>query len=245
MRLPNICGLLTASALLFGANSANALVLTIDDLNDGVAATVIDDALDAQPFNGRVGYDSDSTGSIGDFNVVISNGFGFPSASRTGPRFASTDLSVQTEGFVSGTLEITLTDEGRMISTPASANNVVVNSILDFGEVTNAAVTTTTFIKTDPLGSFVELDTTTALLGDIDEAIRKTVVSGELFDLKTVIVVEHILNKIQISAGLAAFANADGNLKVSAVPLPAALPLFLTALLGLGFVGRQRRRQTA
>lgn len=44
-----------------------------------------------------------------------------------------------------------------------------------------------------------------------------------------------------------AFGNqinpAYPNLNVSAVPLPAALPLFLTALAGLIFVGRRRRKE--
>ena len=40
--------------------------------------------------------------------------------------------------------------------------------------------------------------------------------------------------------------DADSRvMAVTPVPLPAALPLFLAALLGIGFIGRQRRRKTA
>ncbi len=36
-----------------------------------------------------------------------------------------------------------------------------------------------------------------------------------------------------------------GSVTVTAVPLPAALPLFLSALAGLAFIGRRRGRQAA
>ena len=47
------------------------------------------------------------------------------------------------------------------------------------------------------------------------------------------------------SVGPRTGAAALYDLKISAVPIPAALPLFLTALAGLGFVGRYRNRQAA
>lgn len=71
MRLPNICGLLTASALLIGANSANALVLTLEALDNGgvVIDTVVvndqDASVDLDNNVGSIFFN----GVVGDFTL--------------------------------------------------------------------------------------------------------------------------------------------------------------------------------
>lgn len=52
-----------------------------------------------------------------------------------------------------------------------------------------------------------------------------------------------VQNTNQINIGTD--TRGDINIALSAVPLPAALPLLLAALAGLGFVGRRRRTATA
>ncbi len=61
--------------------------------------------------------------------------------------------------------------------------------------------------------------------------LTKTVTAGEYY-------------KIVVSA-IGAGATSSYTLNVSAVPLPAALPLFASALLGIGAVARRRARKAA
>ncbi len=232
MRLPNICGLLTASALLIGANSANALELTIDDLNAGASPEVtLGDG-----GTGVINYDSNDDGAVGSFSVVISTGVGAPVIGN-GPNEAEIDLSVQASSSGVGTLQVALTDTGLSLAdtgptgTTAALSRFSINANSE-----GSSATVESFIRVGG-GSFEALSSLTGD-GDINlvETIRGVLGSGVLFDLRTV---------ITLSYEKLGFATADANLSVAPVPLPAALPLFLTALVGLGFVGRQRRRQAA
>jgi len=229
MRLPNICGVLTASALLIGANSANALTLTVDDLGVGAGAevTLTDSVIPGV---------SNFAGTAGGFDLVISSGLGAPAIG--GPNEAAIDLSVQTTVGNEGTLQVTLDDTGLSLTT--GPNGLVgLASDLGINALQDASVVVESFVRIGASTVFEALSTLSSGVAiDLQETLRRTISSGELFDLRTVITVTHD-NKFFSSA------SADANLKVAPIPLPAALPLFLTALVGLGFVGRQRRRQAA
>ncbi len=231
MRLPNICGLLTASALLIGANSANALELTIDDLNAGASPEVtLGDG-----GTGVINYNSNTDGAVGSFSVVISTGVGAPILG--GPNDAEIDLSVQAGSSGAGVLQVALTDTDLSLADtgPTSSAGALSRFSINANSQGSSA-TVESFIRVGG-GSFEALS---SLTGDGDINLVETIVgvlgSGVLFDLRTVITLDY--EKL-------GFATADANLSVAPVPLPAALPLFLTALVGLGFVGRQRRRQAA
>jgi len=229
MRLPNICGVLTASALLIGANSANALTLTVDDLGVGAGAEV---TLTDSVIPGVINF----AGTAGGFDLVISSGLGAPAIG--GPNEAAIDLSVQTTVGNEGTLQVTLDDTGLSLTT--GPNGLVgLASDLGINALQDASVVVESFVRIGASTVFEALSTLSSGVAiDLQETLRRTISSGELFDLRTVITVTHD-NKFFSSA------SADANLKVAPIPLPAALPLFLTALVGLGFVGRQRRRQAA
>lgn len=233
MRLPKICGLLTASALLIGANSANALELTIDDLGTaGVDVSLDDFATNS----GVINYNSVVDGAVGSFSVVVSTGLGAPVVG--GPNQAEIDLSVQASGTEDGSiLEVTLTDTNLSLNTGASGS-VGLLSDLGLNVLNNASATAESFIKIGASTVFESLSTLAGPSGNVDlvETLRRTIGTGELFDIRTVITLE--LDKLS-------FGSVDANINVAPIPLPAALPLFLTALVGLGFVGRQRRRQAA
>ncbi len=229
MRLPNICGLLTASALLIGANSANALTLTVDDLGVGAGAEV---TLTDNVIPGLINF----AGTAGGFDLVISTGLGAPAIG--GPNEAQIDLSVQTTVGNAGVLQVTLEDTGLSINSGASGL-VGIASDLGINALTDASVVVESFVRIGASAAFEALSSlSSGVAVDLQETLRRTISTGELFDLRTVITVTHD-NKFFSSA------SADANLKVAPIPLPAALPLFLTALVGLGFVGRQRRRQAA
>ena len=233
MWLPKICGLLTASALLIGANSANALELTIDDLNVGASPEV---TLDDTATPGIINYNSAVDGAVGGFSVVVSTGFGDP-VLGSGPNEAEIDLSVQAGSSGAGALQVTLTDTDlSLANTGATGTAAAISSFSINANSEGSSAVVESFIRVGG-GSFEALSTL-AGLGEINlaETIRGTLGSGVLFDLRTV---------ITLSYDKLGFATADANLSVAPVPLPAALPLFLTALIGLGFVGRHRRRQAA
>lgn len=229
MRLPNICGLLTASALLFGANSANALILTVDDLGVGPGAEII---LTDAGTPGLINF----AGTAGGFDLVISTGLGAPLIG--GPGEAEIDLSVQTTVGNAGILEVTLEDTGLSIPTgPDGLAGIV--SDLGINALQDASVVVESFIRIGGSAVFEALSSLSSGVGvDLVETLRRTINSGDTFDLRTIITVTHD-NKFFSSS------SADANINVAPIPLPAALPLFLTALVGLGFVGRQRRRQVA
>lgn len=227
MRVPNMYGLLTASALLIGANSASALTLTADDLGSAGVEVSLTDA--GTP--GLINF----AGIAGGFDLVISTGLGAPLVGGAGD--AEIDLSVQTTVGNAGTLRVTLEDTGLSILTGATPNNVDAISDLGINALNDASVTVESFIRVGG-GLFEALSSLASGTSvDLQETIRGTLASGALFDLRTVITVVH---NSKFST-----ASADANLNVAPVPLPAALPLFLTALVGLGFVGRQRRKQIA
>ena len=227
MRLPNICGLLTASALLIGANSANALILEIDDL-----ATVGPDITVTDPGNtGLVNF----AGAVGVFSLVVSTGLGAPNVG--GPGVAEIDLSVQASSTAPGALQVTLTDTGLSIPTGPTGGAAAISD-LGINALNNANAVVESFIRVGG-GVFEALSSLSNLSGNVDlvETILGTINAGTTFDLRTVITLTH--------GDKFASSSADANLNLAPVPLPAALPLFLTALVGLGFVGRQRRRQAA
>ncbi len=226
MRLPKMFGLLTASALLIGANSANALTLTLDDLGSaGVEQTII-----AGP-DGAINF----FGTVGDFNLTASTGFGVPA--RGTPDEPQIDLSVQTNQGAKGTLRVTLEDTGLTIPTTADGFAEVLSD-LGINSLDDGSVAVESFIKIGAAGSFESLHTLTSPDTNLVETFRRVISAGDTFDLRTVIEITHD-NKFTSAA------SADANLRVAPVPVPAALPLFLTALVGLGFIGRQRRRQAA
>lgn len=229
MRLPNICSLLTASALLFGANSANALTLTVDDIGVGAGAEAV---LTDNVVPGLINF----AGAAGGFFLVVSTGLGAPNVG--GPGQAEIDLSVQASSNVAGTLQVTLEDTGLSIPT-GSSGSAGLRSDLGINSLNDASVTVESFIRIGASAVFEALSTLSSVSGGVDlvETLRRTINTGDTFDLRTVITVTH--------EDKFASSSADANLNVAPIPLPAALPLFLTALLGLGFVGRQRRRQTA
>ncbi len=231
MRLPNICGLLTASALLIGAGSANALELTIDDLNAGASPEV---SLNDAGSPGVINYNSAVDGAVGAFSVVVSTGVGAPILG--GPNDAEIDLSVQAGSSGAGALQVTLTDTGLSLVDTGDGDTAAISSFSINANSEGSSAVVESFIRVGG-GSFEALSTL-AGLGEVNlaETIRGTLGSGVLFDLRTVITLTY--DKL-------GFATADANLSVAPVPLPAALPLFLTALVGLGFVGRQPRRQVA
>ena len=239
MRLPNICGVLTASALLIGATSANALTLTVDDLGVGVddPLTVgVDESIEVTLTDSMIPGVINFAGTAGGFDLVISSGLGAPAIG--GPNEAAIDLSVQTTVGNEGTLQVTLEDTGLSLTT--GPNGLVgLASDLGINALQDASVVVESFVRIGASTVFEALSTlSSGVAVDLQETLRRTISSGELFDLQTVITVTHD-NKFFSSA------SADANLKVAPIPLPAALPLFLTALVGLGFVGRQRRRQAA
>lgn len=229
MRLPNICGLLTASALLIGANSANALTLTVDDLGVGAGAEV---TLTDNVIPGVINF----AGTAGGFDLVISSGLGAPAIG--GPNESAIDLSVQTTVGNAGVLQVTLEDTGLSLNTGTSGI-VGIASDLGINALTDSSVVVESFVRIGASTVFEALSSlSSGVAVDLQETLRRTISTGELFDLRTVITVTHD-NKFFSSA------SADANINVAPIPLPAALPLFLTALVGLGFVGRQRRRQAA
>ena len=228
MRLPKMFGLLAVSALLIGANSANALELTIDDLGFG---TGIDVTIDDSGSPGIV----DFTGAVGVFDLVVSTGLGAPLVGDVGE--AEIDLSARATSDFAGTIEIALTDTDLTIEAVQNGGTIV-TSDLGINSVTNASATIASFIRINPTSDsdpFELLAVTTDV--DLLETVRRTINDGDVFDLRTVITMVH--------GDKFSFASAQGNINVAPIPLPAALPLFLTALLGLGFVGRHRRRQAA
>ena len=230
MRLPHMFGVLTASALLIGASSANALELTIDDL----ATAAVDVTLTDNLVPGLVNYNSAVDGNVGMFSVVVSTGLGDPFVG--GPGEAEIDLSVQAGSPVEGTLVVTLTDEDMTIPAVDSGATSV-HSSFSINANSNAGATVESFIRIGAATTFEALSTL-AGTGEVNlvETLRRIIASGETFDIRTVVTID--FDKF-------GFASADANLNVAPIPLPAALPLFLTALLGLGFVGRHRRRMAA
>lgn len=228
MRLPNMFGLLTASALLIGATSANALILEIDDFATGGIEVTVTDA--GTP--GVVSYNSAIDGEVGVFDLVVTTGLGAPNVG--GPGEAEIDLTARATSDLEGTLQISLTDTNLTIDAVANGGTLV-TSDLGINSVSNASATIESFIRIGASTVFELLATTTDI--DLLETVRRTITDTDTFDLRTVITMVH--------GDKFSFASAQGNINVAPVPLPAALPLFLTALVGLGFVGRHRRRQAA
>jgi hypothetical protein len=218
--------LAAAACLSLGvASAANALTLTLDDLGVGASPEVtITDA--ATP--GLINF----AGSAGGFDVVVSTGVGSP---ILGNAFeAEIDLSLITTGGTVGALQATLTDTGLSLTTNPTDLNATALSDLMFSSFDGAGVTIETFIR---VGASTIFENLASLSGtsdsDLLDEITGTLGSGVLFDLRTVITVDH--------TSLSSSASASSNLTLSAVPLPAALPLLMASVAGIGFVGRRRK----
>ena len=241
MRLANALKLAAVSTLFMGVQSANALVLTIDDLNDGAAATMVDDATDSTPNDGLVLF----SGEIGSFQLNVSTGAGDPAIGGGNPGFTgiSLDFFALSKGGPSApstsALDIELVDTGLSIATNASGQ-AVVDSPISFnttgaGPMMTPGVTVQTFININGGGEQL-ISTLTGSNGSAfssNESLFASLTENDTFDLRTVVNIRHD-SKSDNSAGAI-------DITVAPIPVPAALPLFLTALFGLGFVSRRRR----
>lgn len=238
MRLPNMFGLLTASALLIGATSANALQLTLEEVGGGGATTTILDngAGDLNPNDGAILFN----GSIGSFTINIVGGLGDPALEGDNPHAAATSLTFNSVSSGPGTLRITLLDEGPddngLSVIPVGDGRQDVSSTININQAVGT-VDVATFINVNDTGDQeINSDSLTNGNGTTDTKSLDPVLfltMNDTFTLKTVALLQH--DKAGNSLGTA-------SIDVQAVPLPTALPLFLTALVGLGLVGRHRRK---
>lgn len=236
MRFVSSMAVGAASLFFLSSQPADALVLTIDDLNDGAAALVIDDATDFSPNDGIVFF----AGAIGDFSLNVSTGLGDPAIGGGIPGFAGTSfdftaLSDQDSG--TAALDLVLLDTGLSIVTGPTAQ-AIVDSPISF--TSNAGlqgvvgVTVSTFININGGGDQL-ISTLAGSNGAFssNESLLASLTATDTFDLRTVVNIRHE-NK-------GTFSGGSIDIGVAPVPVPAALPLFITALVGLGFVSRRRR----
>jgi hypothetical protein len=170
---------------------------------------------------------------VGGFSVVVATGFGAPIIG--GPGEAEIDFSVQAASTQAGTVQFTLEDTGLSIPTGASAFAQIVSD-LGINALDDASATVETFIRIGGSVVFEALSSLSSMSGNVDlvEELGRAIGAGETFDLMSVITMSHV--------GDQSFSSADANIKVSAVPLPAALPLLLGSFLGLGYIGRRGRK---
>jgi len=272
MRLRNMFGVLTASALLIGANSANALVLTLEELQvsvsnvggEEVVTIDTDGSGDAIVTATRTIADNGADDSFNSIDGLI-NFSGLVGSVFVSGIFASGDdttSSTESEIDISfgatssvddveqaGALRISLLEEDVDLGQTQSTLTGF-HSEIDFNSVHLRASASTFFNINDATADGIAVGDRQLIDADLnreesldpDEDVSNTVLAtlnpGDVFDLLTVITITH---------NDAKFAQTTGQAKieVAGVPLPAALPLFLTALLGLGFVGRHRRRAAA
>ena len=228
-------GVLTAAALAATASASHALTITFDD---GVnpAFTVVDN--DANDFFGgaagvnRIGYFGFSSGaapSAGAWAVGISTAI-----AEDGSLVARLDSDATVTSPGAGTLTITVEHLGyNQFSIPPNIGNYRVDQNMDLDGGDTGTVTNS--IDQNGGGdSYVDLAVLNA-----DELTEDQVVFGTLnpffdgeFDLRQVYV---------INVGAKEIVKVAATTEISPIPVPAALPLFASALIGLGLMGRRRR----
>ena len=225
MKFANTLKLAAAGVLFAGVQSANALVLTLEDLTAGDPTIVVDDAvvdaINTAADDGVIAFN----GAFGNFNINVVTGTGEPALED------AIDLAYVNISDAAGSIRMTLQQDGLQLTT---TNPFQIVADMNFGGTTGGTTDVESFIEINN-GGFLSIGTVSGAGGGFsaNESLFATLLPTDTFNLKTVVTVTHTA-KGQISSG-------DSFVGVTPIPVPAALPLFLTALLGLGFVGRRRR----
>lgn len=220
-------GVAAVGALAFAA-SAQALSLTVQQVGDA-AVTVNDNGVgDADADDGSIIF----TGSTTNFTFTFALGQGDPVL--TNPDGTSIGMNLTFNALsdsTGGTLNFTLTDEN--VTLPNLIDAVAFTSSI--GGDTNGIATATTKVSIDGGVNFIEIGNVTGNNGSFSQdadAFLNGLTGTETFTfLSTVTLVSD------------KFGGSSGDVRIeAAVPVPAALPLFASALLGLGLLGRRRLR---
>lgn len=222
---------IATTVMLAAPMAANASTLTLEDVaNASGVVTVIDQgAGDANAAVGAVTF----IGAVGAFNINVTTGLGAPILGN-GINFAQIDLNFTTASSAAGELEMTFLDEGLSLSSAiASASflgeigGTAGSTVSAFAELRNTTSGLTTLIDLATFGPG-------AFSGSAADTVLGGLASTDIFALFAQINIVH--DKLD---------SSSGNFEVTAaVPVPAALPLFATALLGLGLLGRRRVRRS-
>lgn len=228
-------GVLTAAALAATASASHALTITFDD-GTNPAFTVTDQ--DANDFFGgaggvdRIGYFGFSSGAApaaGAWAIGISTAI-----AADGSLVASLDSDATVSSPGAGTLTITVEHLGYSnFQVPPNIGNYRIDHNIDLADP-SVATLTTDIDQNGGADSYVNLATL-----DADELTQDQIVFGTLnpffdgeFDLRQTTVIT-VAGKRTIETG--------STIEISPIPVPAALPLFASALIGLGLLGRRRR----
>ena len=223
------------SALALSASAAFALLL----VGSPAIADTVSIGLQEAGFNGGAitavgtsGTSADFTGSYGTFTTVQIGGSG---NSALDSQTILDSQSITASSPTAGTLNVFVTTQGNSWTTGAQAviNSFTTNLVTAGWSVTEQTLYSPTnqqFLGT-PLANvtFIAGDTTnqqtlTALLGAGPWSFTE---------------------EYTITATGAGNVNNTIDARVSAVPLPGALSLFATGLLGLGLLGRKKRKALA
>jgi hypothetical protein len=207
-----------ASAFLW-ASTANAVTVTIGlqeaGFNGGAIQTVAASATGVASF----------AGAFGTFTSITASGQGNPPL-PDGQLLNSNTLDVS--GSTPGTLNVYVTSSGNTGAGPVPFLSSFTNNLLTAGWT----VTERTFLDTGN-GVFA---TTTALGSAVFTAIGTSVTTTLANVGAGPYSLTHLYTIVATGIG-----SANSTINLSAVPLPGALPLFATGLLGLWALRRKRK----
>lgn len=218
-------GAILTLGLLFGQTANAGFVMTLDDLNDSSAATVINDSssLDLSTLAGVITY----SGSIGVFSVNVTTGVSKPILSSGVLNLNSIDVN----GASPGTLRVGITD--------TDFTGDFSELIASFGGVTRGTINF----------SFL-LDSNNAEFGGTAFASSSFTASGPAnFSFSNDIVKSFINSPTPYSLTILAdithaspfqSTTFDARITPTAVPEPSAFVLYLSSLVGLFMFGRKK-----
>lgn len=223
-KIARIGGMVVAMSAI--SYNANALSLTVQQVGD--AAIVVND-------NGAGDNDSDAgsivfTGSTTNFTFVLGLGQGDPVLTDPNGTAIGMNLTFNAvSDSTGGTINFTLSDENVDLANLIDAVSITSN----IGGETAGIVTATTSIAVND-GPAIEIGNVVgnngSFSGDFEGFLNNLNANDTFSFLTTVSIVQE------------KFGVSSGDVRIeAAVPVPAALPLFASALVGLGLLGRRRR----